>query len=102
MARDALDTLGLPDGYDGTPLGPVLVTQLDAAMGVDPDDDVDELVRAGEFDPIAVRLRDHGHGQHHATDDLIEEATGESFTADHFVDYAKEKFGALYSVRADS
>ena len=30
--------------------------------------------------------------------DLIEEATGEAFTADYFLEYANSKFGELYGV----
>jgi carboxypeptidase Taq len=81
-------------------LGSVLAAQLNHAMREDLAQDVDGLVRDGQFDPIAGWLREnvHGHGQRYTTDDLIEEATGEPFTADYFVDYAKEKFGSLYGV----
>ncbi|MFT4885701.1 MAG: carboxypeptidase Taq, partial [Natronomonas sp.] len=34
----------------------------------------------------------------YTTDDLIQEATGESFTADYFLDYAESKFGDLYDL----
>jgi carboxypeptidase Taq len=81
-------------------LGSVLAAQLDAAMRRDLEGDVDDLVREGEFDPIAGWLREnvHSHGQRYTTDDLVEEATGEAFTADHFVEYADEKFRSLYGV----
>jgi len=79
-------------------LGSVLAAQIDATMREDLD--VDALVRDGEFDEIMTYLNEHvhGHGSLYTTDDLIEEATGESFTADYFVEYAEEKFGDLYDV----
>jgi carboxypeptidase Taq len=52
----------------------------------------------GEFDPIHDWLTEHvhQHGARYRTDDLVREATGESFTADHFLDYVDEKYRALY------
>jgi len=80
-------------------LGSVLAAQLDAALRADVDD-FEGTVRDGEFGPLADWLREnvHAHGQRYRTDDLVREATGESFTADYFVEYATEKFGALYGV----
>jgi carboxypeptidase Taq len=40
----------------------------------------------------------HAHGQRYRTDDLIEQATGESFTAEYFLDYVDSKFGELYGL----
>ncbi|QLD85981.1 carboxypeptidase M32 [Natronomonas halophila] len=80
-------------------LGSVLAAQLYAAA----DDDIDSLdakIRAGEFEDLHTWLTDnvHSHGQRYTTDDLIEQATGESFTADYFLDYAESKFGDLYDL----
>jgi carboxypeptidase Taq len=63
-------------------------------------EDLEGKIRAGEFEPLADWLREnvHRHGQRYTTDDLVREATGESFTADYFVDYATSKFGELYGV----
>ena len=84
-------------------LGSVLAAQIDAAMREDlasEGETVDELVRAGEFDPLHDWLteRVHRHGCRYETDDLVREATGEPFTADYFVDYATAKFGDLYEL----
>ena len=38
------------------------------------------------------------NGQRYTTDDLVEAATGEPFTADHFLEYAESKFGGLYEL----
>jgi carboxypeptidase Taq len=80
-------------------LGSVMAAQLDAALRRDVED-VDGLVRAGDFDPIHDWLTEnvHRHGKRYETDDLVQEATGESFTADYFVDYATEKYGRLYDL----
>jgi len=85
-------------------LGSVLAAQLDAAMRDDlasEGENVDALVRAGEFDPLHDWLTEHvhRHGCRYETDDLIREATGEPFTADHFLEYAREKFGDLYDLQ---
>jgi carboxypeptidase Taq len=77
----------------------VLAAQLFASAEADiPDLDGD--VRAGEFDSLHDWLTEnvHQHGCRYRTDDLVREATGEGFTADHFVDYAKSKFGDLYDL----
>ncbi|PSQ17324.1 carboxypeptidase [Halobacteriales archaeon QS_8_69_73] len=82
-------------------LGSVLAAQLyDAAA--DEVADLDEKIRAGEFGPLHEWLTDnvHAHGRRHTTDELVEEATGEPFTADFFLDYAESKFGALYGLDA--
>ncbi|RXK46347.1 carboxypeptidase M32 [Halorientalis pallida] len=80
-------------------LGSVLATQLFAAA----EDDLgnlDEDIRTGEFDGLHGWLTEHvhRHGCRYTTDDLIEEATGEAFTADYFVEYARGKFGDLYGL----
>ncbi|MFT4884926.1 MAG: carboxypeptidase Taq, partial [Natronomonas sp.] len=80
-------------------LGSVLAAQLHAAAEEDIDN-FDTKVRAGEFADLHTWLTDnvHSHGQRYTTDDLIQEATGESFTADYFLDYAESKFGDLYDL----
>jgi carboxypeptidase Taq len=80
-------------------LGSVLAAQLYAAA----EDDLDGLtadVRAGEFDRLHDWLSEqvHAHGCRYTTDDLLEEATGEPFTAEYFLEYATEKFGDLYDL----
>jgi carboxypeptidase Taq len=80
-------------------LGSVLAAQLHAAVEDDLGD-LDELVREGEFEPIREWHTEnvHRHGSRYTTPDLVEHATGEAYTADYFLDYAKEKFGALYNL----
>jgi carboxypeptidase Taq len=79
-------------------IGSVLAAQLDATMREELA--VDDLVRAGEFEPIHdwMTERIRRHGQRYRTDELIERATGEPLTAKYFVDYAREKYGELYDL----
>ena len=80
-------------------LGSVLAAQLDHHVRQDVEN-FDAKVRDGEFDPIREWMEEnvHRHGCRYTTPDLIEEATGEEYTADYFVEYAKGKFGELYGV----
>jgi carboxypeptidase Taq len=79
-------------------LGSVMAAQLDAAAREDLD--LDSQIRDGEFDPLREWLGEyvHQHGARYETDDLVEEATGESFTADYFLDYVDEKYSRLYDL----
>jgi carboxypeptidase Taq len=85
--------------FQGYTIGSVLAAQLDAALRRDVDD-VDGKIREGNFEPLLEWMREnvHRHGQRYRADELIEVATGEPLTADYFVDYATEKFGALYGL----
>ncbi|WP_018256627.1 carboxypeptidase M32 [Halomicrobium katesii] len=78
-------------------LGSVLAAQLFAAAE-DDIGDLDGQLRDGEFDDLHEWLTDnvHSHGTRYETDDLIEEATGEPFTADYFLEYAESKYRDLY------
>ena len=80
-------------------LGSVLAAQLYAAAEDDLGD-LDAQVRDGEFEPLHEWLTEnvHRHGQRYTTDELVQEATGEPFTADQFLAYAESKFGDLYEL----
>ena len=80
-------------------LGSVLAAQLYAAAEEDLGSQ-DDNIRSAEFDPLMGWLNEnvHAHGARYETDDLIQEATGEAFTADYFLDYATEKYGDLYEL----
>ncbi|MFB6069115.1 MAG: carboxypeptidase M32 [Halobacterium sp.] len=80
-------------------LGSVLAAQIYDAL----EDDVggvDEKVREGDFDVIADWLEEnvHRHGARYTTPELVEEATGEAYNADHFLDYVTEKYTELYDL----
>ncbi|NIB98422.1 carboxypeptidase M32 [Halobacterium sp. R2-5] len=80
-------------------LGSVLAAQIYDALEDDVGD-VDEKVRSGNFDVIADWLEEHvhRHGARYTTPELVEEATGEAYNADHFVDYVTEKYTDLYDL----
>ena len=80
-------------------LGSVLAAQLFAAAERELGD-LDEQIRAGEFDELNGWLREniHQHGAQYTTDELVELATGESFTPDYFLDYVTEKYSELYGL----
>jgi carboxypeptidase Taq len=82
-------------------LGSVMATQLfDAAE--DELGDLDDDIRNAEFDRLHEWLREnvHGHGARYETNELVEQATGEPFTADAFLAYVREKYGELYDLEA--
>ena len=63
-------------------------------------EDLEGQIRDGEFDALAQWLEDnvHAHGKRYETDDLVESATGEAYTAEYFLEYVDEKFGELYGI----
>jgi len=80
-------------------LGSVLAAQLYATADAEIDD-LETKIREGEYEPLHDWLTEnvHQHGCRYTTPDLIEEATGEAFTADYFLDYVTEKYGELYDL----
>ena len=80
-------------------MGSVLAAQLHHAAAQDVSG-FDDHVREGRFDDIHEWLEAHvhRHGSRYTTDELVREATGEDYTADYFLDYARGKFGDLYGL----
>jgi carboxypeptidase Taq len=76
-----------------------MAAQLYAAAEEDIDD-LDGKIRDGNVEPLQDWLTEnvHRHGARYETNDLLEEATGEGLTADYFLDYVREKYGALYDL----
>jgi carboxypeptidase Taq len=80
-------------------LGSVLAAQLYEAA----DREIEDLegdIEAGEFEALQEWLTEnvHRHGKRYRTPELVEEATGEEYSADAFLEYATEKFTALYDL----
>ncbi|MFC7213893.1 carboxypeptidase M32 [Saliphagus sp. GCM10025334] len=80
-------------------LGSVLAAQLYAAAEAELGD-LDDRVREGDFADLNGWLREeiHAHGKRYTTPDLVEEATGETYSADYFLEYVKDKYGDLYDL----
>lgn len=80
-------------------LGSVLSAQLTEALESDIGP-VDEQVASGDFHTLMgwMRTNVHQHGCRYTTPDLIEEATGSSYSATPFIDYVTEKYRSLYGL----
>ncbi|MFB6242492.1 MAG: carboxypeptidase M32 [Halobaculum sp.] len=80
-------------------LGSVMATQLFDAAESDLGD-LTPSIRDGEFGDLHDWLREnvHQHGARYETNELVEQATGEPFSADAFVEYVRSKYGALYDL----
>ncbi|WP_121741826.1 carboxypeptidase M32 [Natronorubrum halophilum] len=80
-------------------LGSVLAAQLYAAAEAELGA-LDDRIENGEFDDLNGWLREnvHRHGKRYTTPELIERATGEEYTADHFLEYVNSKYGELYGL----
>jgi carboxypeptidase Taq len=92
-------SLGRIGTFQNYSIGSVLAAQLEGAMEADLGP-IDEHVRTGEFDPVHDWLEENvqSHGSRYRTDELVRQATGESFTADYFLDYLTGKMEALYDL----
>lgn len=80
-------------------LGSMLAAQLAAEIATDIPD-YSSLVEQGEFTSIREWLRENIHqfGCQFETGELIERATGESLTAEYYLEYVRAKFGELYDL----
>jgi carboxypeptidase Taq len=61
-------------------------------------------ISRGEFGTLHDWLRDnlYRHGSKFAPDDLVERATGAAMQMKPYLDYLREKYGALYRLPADA
>lgn len=60
--------------------------------------DFEELLETGEIHVIREYLREHVHqyGRLKTSQQILEDMTGETFNPQYYIDYLKEKYGALY------
>lgn len=81
-------------------LGSVISAQIFYSMEEEVEN-LEEKINGGEFVDVRSWLKNsiHRHGKTFKTEDLIENATGEKPTADHFLKYIREKYGELYSLQ---
>ncbi|MUV56815.1 carboxypeptidase M32 [Halogeometricum sp. CBA1124] len=92
-------SVGSIASFQNYTLGSMLAAQLfDAARHDIPN--LNEHLQDGEFAPLREWLRKeiHQHGQRYKTPELIERATGEPLSAEPFLTYATNKFGAIYDL----
>jgi carboxypeptidase Taq len=63
-------------------------------------DNLEEKIASGELQPLRDWLKEsiHQKGCLYKTEELVENVTGEKPTADFFLDYIEEKFGAIYNI----
>jgi carboxypeptidase Taq len=63
-------------------------------------DDLDAKIADGDFEELQSWLGEnvHRHGSRYETNELVERATGEAFSADAFTDYVEAKYGELYGI----
>jgi len=80
-------------------LGSVMAAQLFEAAESEIDD-LEAKIAEGDFEDLHGWLGEnvHRHGSRYETNELVERATGEEFTADAFLDYVDEKYGELYGI----
>jgi len=103
-AEGALQDIHWADGLFGYfpsySVGNVLSAQLFAAAVRARPEIPDEIGR-GNFGPLRGWLSEnvYRHGRRYEPDELIERATGAPLSAAPYLDYLREKFGALYGCR---
>lgn len=79
-------------------LGSAFAAQMYAAMKKEMD--FDELLKEGKISVIREYLREHIHrfGKLRTSRQLLKDMTGEDFNPKYYIDYLKEKYGALYQI----
>ncbi|MCH2043670.1 MAG: carboxypeptidase M32 [Saprospiraceae bacterium] len=63
-------------------------------------DNLEELIRKGETQPLLNWLREkiHYHGRRYNASELCVEITGEPLNLSYFMDYVRAKYGAIYGL----
>ena len=81
----------------GTLMSAQFFAQATADLG-----DVEAHVAEGDFAPLLGWLREnvHQHGRRYRATELLERVTNEQLTATPWLDYIREKYGALYGFSA--
>ena len=84
-------------------IGNILSAQFyTAALKAHPD--IPREIASGEFDTLHTWLRDYlyRHGSKFLPNDLVKRATGKAMTIRPYLDYLREKYGALYRLPANA
>jgi carboxypeptidase Taq len=91
-------SFGIFPGYTiGNLIGAQLMAKIRTAIP-----DLDAQIEHGEFASLLGWLRKnvHRHGRKFTPNELLERATGKPLTPGPWIAYAREKYGALYAVKA--
>jgi carboxypeptidase Taq len=91
-------SFGIFPGYTiGNLIGAQLMQKIRADLP-----DLDVQIASGEFAPLLGWLRHnvHRHGRKFTPNELMERATGKALTPKPWIDYVRQKFGALYGLEA--
>jgi carboxypeptidase Taq len=87
--------------FPGYTLGNLMGAQLmEKIRGEMPD--LDGQIESGEFGPLLKWLQGkvYQHGRKFTPNELMERATGKPVSAEPWIAYVREKFGALYGAKA--
>lgn len=62
---------------------------------------LDDKIENGNLLPLLEWLREkiHRHGKYYSAEELCKKVTGEKLNFKYFMDYAKEKYSALYNIK---
>jgi len=87
--------------FPGYTIGNLVSAQLMEKVRADIPD-LDAQIARGEFGSLLGWLRKnvHRHGRKFTPNELLERATGRPLTAEPWIAYVREKFGALYGLQA--
>ncbi|MFW5911293.1 MAG: carboxypeptidase M32 [Halolamina sp.] len=93
-------SIGRIGSFQGYTLGTMFAAQLTDAMAEELGEDIESLIADRRFDDMRAWMGEqvHRHGKRYPTDELVEVATGEPLTAAYYLDYAIEKYEALYDL----
>ena len=84
-------------------IGNILSAQFYAAA-LEAHPDIPREITSGEFGTLHSWLREnlYRHGSKFAPNDLVKRATGTVMHTEPYLDYLREKYGALYRLRANT
>ena len=85
--------------FQGYTLGNVLASQFYAAA-VEAEPEIPGAIARGEFAPLHTWMKDniYWHGRKHTAVDLVQRTTGGAMSAEPYLTYLREKYGALYDL----
>ena len=97
------DVFALLGHFQSYTMGNILSAQFYAAA-LKAHRDIPQEIATGQFRTLHTWLRDHiyQHGSKFVPNDLVKHATGKAMTIRPYLDYLREKYGALYRLPASA